>query len=80
MVVREMKMTPDEDGVIGLALLGLSVNVEVGDGHGIGVQSPQRNVFLFHWAVCGLLTYVSAHGSYLRYVIYGNQKRFPWFN
>ena len=44
MVVRIMKMIPDEVGDIGLALLGLSVNVEVGDGHGIGVQFPQRNV------------------------------------
>jgi len=48
MAVREMKMIPDEVGVICLALLGLSANVEVGDSHGIGVQSPQRNVFLFH--------------------------------
>jgi len=43
MTVREMKMIPDEVGVIGLALLGLRIGVEVCDGHGVGVQSPQRN-------------------------------------
>ena len=54
MAVREMKMIPDEIGAVGLALLGLSISVEVSDGQGVGVQSPQRNVFLFQEAVCGL--------------------------
>jgi hypothetical protein len=43
MAVREMKMIPDEIGAVGLALLGLSISVEVSDGQGVGVQSPQRN-------------------------------------
>ena len=67
MTVREMKMIPDEVGMVGLALLGLRISIEVGDGHGIGVQLPQRNVFLFQGAVCGLFTCVSAHGYYLRF-------------
>ena len=64
-----MKMIPDEVGVIGLALLGLRISIEVSDSHGIGIQSLQRNVFLFQWAVCGLLTCVSAHkkSSYLSF-------------
>ena len=65
MAVREMKMIPDEVGVIGLALIGLHINIEVSDSHGIGIQSPQRTVFLFQWAVCGLLTCVSAHKNIL---------------
>lgn len=40
MAVREMKMMPDEVGVVGLALLGLSVNVEVYNCHDVGVKSP----------------------------------------
>ena len=57
MTVREMKMIPDEVGVVGLALLGLRIGVEVCDGHGVGIQSPQRNVFFFRglYAVCTLL-------------------------
>lgn len=43
MAVREMKMIPDKVGVVCLALLGLRIGVEVGDGHGIGVKFPQRN-------------------------------------
>ena len=43
MTVREMKMIPDEVGVVGLALLGLRIGLEVGDGNGVGIQSPQRN-------------------------------------
>ena len=54
-------MIPDEVGVIGLDLLGLSIGIEMCDGQSVGVQSPQRNVFLFQWAVCGLFTCVSAH-------------------
>lgn len=65
MVVRIMKMIPDEVGVVGLALLGLRIDVEVGNDHGVGVKSPQRNVFLFQWAVCGLLALVSAHTVHL---------------
>ena len=61
MAVREMKKIPDEVGVIGLDLLGLSIGIEMCDGQSVGVQSPQRNVFLFQWAVCGLFTCVSAH-------------------
>ena len=48
-------MIPDEVGVVGLALLGLRIGIEVSDGHGIGIKSPQRNVFLFQLIVCGLL-------------------------
>lgn len=66
MAIREMKMITDEVGVIGLALLSLRIGVEVGNGHGIGVKSPQRNVFLFQGTVCGLFAYISAHGYYLR--------------
>jgi len=43
MAVREMKMIPDEVGVIGHDLLGLRIGIEVCDSHGVGVQFPQRN-------------------------------------
>ena len=59
MAVREMKMIPDEVGVVGLALLGLRIGVEVGDGNSVSVKLPQRNVFLFQWAVCGMFALVS---------------------
>lgn len=62
MAVREMKMIPDEIGVIVLNLLGLRIGIEVGDGHVVGVQLPQWNVFLFQWIVSGLFTLISAHG------------------
>lgn len=65
MAVREMKMIPDEVGAVGLALLDLCIDIEFGDGHCVGVHSPQRNVFLFQGAVCGLLTIVSSHSSHL---------------
>jgi len=65
MAVREMKMIPDEVGMVGLALLGLSISVEVSDGHSVGVKSPHRNVFLFQGAVGGLLALVSAHTVHL---------------
>ena len=65
MAVREMKMIPDEVGVVGLALLGLRIGVEVGDGNSVSVKLPQRNVFLFQWAVCGMFALVSAHNSHL---------------
>ena len=58
-------MIPDEVGDIGLALLGMRIGIEVGDGQCGGVQSPQRNVFLFQWAVCGLFTFISAHTVHL---------------
>ena len=40
MAVREMKMIPDEVGMICLALLGLRSGIEVSDSHGVGVKSP----------------------------------------
>ena len=61
MAVREMKMIPDEVGMVGLTLLGLRIGIEVCDGHGVGVKSPQWNVFLFQETVCSLFTFVSAH-------------------
>lgn len=61
--IRIMKMIPDEVGVVGLAFLGLRISVEVRNGNGVGVQLPQRNVFLFQWAVCGMFALVSAHNS-----------------
>lgn len=65
MTVREMKMIPDEIGGVRLALLGLRISVEVCDGHDVGVKLPQRNIFLFQWAICGLFTLVSAHTVHL---------------
>lgn len=65
MAVREMKMIPDEVGVVGLALLGLRIGVEVGDGNSVSVKLPQRNVFLFQWAVCGMFAFISAHTVHL---------------
>ncbi len=65
MAVREMKMIPDEVSGIGLAFLGLRVGIEVCDGHGIGVQLPQWNVFLFQGAVCGLFALISTHTVHL---------------
>ena len=64
MAVREMKMIPDEVSTVCFAFLGLSVSIEVSDGHGVGVKSPQRNGFLFQGVVCGLFTCVSAHNSH----------------
>ena len=61
-------MIPDEVGVVGLAFLGPSISVEANDGHSVGVQAPQRNVFLFQGIVSGLLTLISAHDFNLRYV------------
>ena len=57
MAVRIVKMIPDEVGIVSLALLDLRIGIEVGDGQCVGVQSPQRNVFLFSglYAVCSLL-------------------------
>ena len=69
MAVREMKMISDKVGGVCLAFLGLHNSIEVSNGHGVGIQSPQRNVFLFQWAVCGLFTLISAHGYYLSYRI-----------
>ena len=43
MAVREMKVIPDEVSMVGLALLGLRIGIEVCDGQCVGVQSPQRN-------------------------------------
>ena len=61
-------MIPDEVGGIGLVLLGLCIGIEVGDGNSVSVKLPQRNVFLFQWAVCSLFALVSAHGYY-RYAV-----------
>ena len=81
MAVREMKMIPDEVGMVSLALLGLYISVEVGDGHCVGVKSPQWNVFLFQWIVSGLFALISAHGitSVMLYHdwIHGVQKCIP---
>ena len=63
--VRKMKMIPDEVSMVGFALLGLRISIEVRDGHSVGVQSPQRNVFLFQEAVCGLFALISAHTVHL---------------
>ena len=65
MAVREMKMIPDKVGVVCLALLGLRISVEVCDGHGVGVKSPHRNVFLFQWIIGGPFALVSAHTVHL---------------
>ena len=65
MAIREMKMIPDEVGAVGLALLYLCIDVEVGDGNSVGVKLPHRNIFLFQWTVCGLFALVSAHNSHL---------------
>lgn len=61
MAVRIMKMIPNEVGVVRLAFLSLCIGIEVGDSYGIGVQSPQRNVFLFQVTVCKLFALISAH-------------------
>ena len=47
LAVGVVEMIPDEVGVIGLALLGECVGIEVGDGHSIGVKSPIRKVQFF---------------------------------
>ena len=63
-------MKPDKVGGVGLAFLDLRIGIEVGDGHGIGVQSPPRNVFLYQDVVYGLNAFVSAHkkiSSYLSF-------------
>lgn len=65
MAVRIMKMIPDEVGVVGLALLGLRIGIEVSNGHGIGVKSPQRKKFLFQLIVSGLFALISAHTVHL---------------
>ncbi len=61
LAVREMKIILDEVGVINLALYDERIGVEVRDGHGVDIQSPQRNVFLFQWIVCGLFVFVYTH-------------------
>ena len=64
-----VKMIPDEVRAVYLALDSKCITVEVSNGHSVGVQSPQWDVFLFQWAVCGLFTLISAHGYYLRYAL-----------
>ena len=61
-------MIPDEVGAVCLALDSEHIIIEVGNGQGVGVQAPQRNVFLFQGIVSGLLTLISAHDFNLRYV------------
>ena len=63
--VRIVEMIPDEVRVVCLALLGLRVSIKVDNGHGVGVKSPQRNVFLFQWIVCCLFAFISAHNKIL---------------
>ena len=70
-------MIPDEIGVVGFALLGLCIGVEVSDCHGVGFKSPQRNVFLFQLAVYGLFVRVSTHGLTSIMVFHGVQKCIP---
>ena len=53
MAVREMKMIPDEVCVVGLALFGLRIGIEVRDGH--GVHSGTDFFFSGLYAVCSLL-------------------------
>ena len=62
-------MIPDEVGVVGLALIGLRIGIEVRDGHSVGVKLPQRNVFLFQRAVCGLFACISAHKKILLLIV-----------
>ena len=62
-------MIPDKVGGVDLAFLNLSISIEVSDGHGVGVQSPQRNVFLFQGVVCGLFALVSAHKNILLLIV-----------
>ena len=38
-------MIPDEVGVVGLALLGMRIGIEMCNVHGVSIQSPQQNVF-----------------------------------
>lgn len=47
LTVGVVEMIPDEVGMVGLALLGHRIGIEVCDGHSIGVKSPDRNIFLF---------------------------------
>ena len=44
---------------------GERIIIEVSDSHSVGVQAPQRNVFLFQWIVGGLFAFISAHVYYL---------------
>lgn len=66
MVIKEMKMIPDEVGGIGIVLLGLRIGVEVCDYHLICVDFPYRHMFLFQRAICNLFAFVSAHYEILR--------------
>ena len=40
MAVRIIKLISDEVGIVRLALFSLCIGIEVGNGHGIGVQLP----------------------------------------
>ena len=63
MAVREIKMIPDKVGVVGLSLLSLRISIEMSNSHGVGVQSPQRNIFLFQGTVGCFFALVSAHNK-----------------
>ena len=54
-------MIPDVIGVVGLVFLSLCIGIEVCDGQGVGVKSPNRDILLFARAVCHLFALVSAH-------------------
>ena len=65
LAVRIVKMIPNEIGAVCLALNSERIRVDVSNGYGVGIQSPQRNVFLFQRIVNGLFAFVSAHYDYL---------------
>ena len=68
LAVRIVKMIPNEIGAVCLALNSERIRVDVSNGYGVGIQSPQRNVFLFQRIVNGLFAFVSAHYDYLHSV------------
>ena len=55
MAVREMKMIPDQVGMVSLAFFSLCVGIEVCNN--IGVKFQHRNIILFHGTVCDLLVF-----------------------
>ena len=60
-----MKMIPDEVGMVGLALLGLRIGVEVGDGNRLVSSFHSGTYFFFSglYAVCSLLYLLITHTS-----------------
>ena len=69
MAVREMEMLPDKVSIVDLALIDLRIGIEVCNGHGVGIQSPLWNIFLFQWVINGLLALVSAHKNILLLIV-----------